>query len=528
MGCSKCLKKFKAGSFGEKLDYSGYNRENWQHRNKALHMRHLEEIQRSRTLTEQQDIEKRTGVRYSELVRLPYFDIVRHHCIDVMHNLLLGTAKKMISVWKDCGLIHTQQLQLIQDNIDRMQVPPQVGRIPSKIYCNTSSLTADQWKNWTCIFSLYVLKNILPSDDYDCWVLFSQACIILLQPIITTDDLCQADEKLLNFCKTFERLYGPEKCTPNMHLHCHIRETIVDYGPVYSTWCFAFERMNGIFESFQKNWIHPEVQLLVKFVNFQNVLTTVFPFYLPAELRDIFEAQSGKIKDLVVGQGSLLSTHIDSLTIHHRNQNITCELTSIDATSEYHQLPAKRYEQYLPSQDVKWLTEVYKNIYSSDSVYFVPMLIETFNEVEVLGERFVSVKAKGNSSPYIAAFWAGQGGKISEDINLLRIGKVMHFFKHSVVINSSIDTSDSSESALKRRKVCHVFARVQWNSSPIQDANFPSPIINVDPTFDISGPANFIPLNRVFCRCAVVKDTIKFDYGEDSTLIVIPLKNKIS
>ena len=41
------------------------------------------------------------------------------------------------------------------------------------------------------------------------------------------------------------------------------------YGPVYSTWCFAFEIFNGVFKSFQKNWIYPEVQLLSKFLNFR-------------------------------------------------------------------------------------------------------------------------------------------------------------------------------------------------------------------------------------------------------------------
>ena len=30
------------------------------------------------------------GVRWSELARLPYFDIVRQSIIDPMHNLLLG------------------------------------------------------------------------------------------------------------------------------------------------------------------------------------------------------------------------------------------------------------------------------------------------------------------------------------------------------------------------------------------------------------------------------------------------------
>ena len=47
---------------------------------------------------------KKWSVRYSELLRLPYFDIVRYHCLDVMHNLMLGTAKHMMNIWKSLGL----------------------------------------------------------------------------------------------------------------------------------------------------------------------------------------------------------------------------------------------------------------------------------------------------------------------------------------------------------------------------------------------------------------------------------------
>ena len=96
-----------------------------------------------------------------------------------------------------------------------------------------------------------------------------------------------------------------ELLTPNMHLHCHIKETIVDYGPVYSTWCFTFERFNGILQSFQKNWIHPELQLLSKFLNFQGVLAAEFPFRLPLDVSDILQLHSGKLRELTIGQGSL-------------------------------------------------------------------------------------------------------------------------------------------------------------------------------------------------------------------------------
>ena len=42
------------------------------------------------TKKERETIEFEHGVRYSELSRLPYFDPVRMHLIDPMHNLMLG------------------------------------------------------------------------------------------------------------------------------------------------------------------------------------------------------------------------------------------------------------------------------------------------------------------------------------------------------------------------------------------------------------------------------------------------------
>ena len=524
MGCSKCLKKFPCRAFGEKLDYSGYDRERWQYRDMDSHVScHLAKISKAKTVTEQRVLEKQFGVRYSELLRLPYFDIVRYHCVDVMHNLLLGTAKNMLNVWKTCGLLSKEDLHSLQDKIDNIQVPPQVGRIPNKIFSNTSSLTADQWRNWTCIYSLYALRSHLSPTHYDCWVLFSQACILLLQPVISKEELEEADRKLIEFCKTFQQLYGPKKCTPNMHLHCHIKETVSDYGPVYSTWCFAFERFNGIFESFQKNWIYPEVQLLVKFINFQNVLSTVLPCCLPSELMEILQVQSSRLRELVVGQGSLLTTHVDSAVLQVYRKNTTCSISNIDATEQdYYKTPARKYEQYMSPENLKWISDVYKVLYPNQEFSHVPMKVETFYEVEVLGERLISDKTKGNYSPYISAYWAGQCGKISGEN--IRIGKVLYFLKHTIALQPA---SLPLEHSVKRQMSCHLFAKVQWQSRHPRETWFPSPILIVDPHCDAFGPATFIPLSRIVSRCAVVSDKIEFDYGEDSVLIVTPLKKRL-
>ena len=73
------------------------------------------EIKQGKSLAEQRDLEKKGGVHYSECLCLPYFDIVRYHCVDVMHNLLLGTTKHMMNIWKSLGLLtSSDKLELIQ------------------------------------------------------------------------------------------------------------------------------------------------------------------------------------------------------------------------------------------------------------------------------------------------------------------------------------------------------------------------------------------------------------------------------
>ena len=113
MGCSKCLKKFTCVSFGEKLDYSGFDRDTWSERSMEQHLQAIKEVESASTPTQVEQITKKNGVRYSELVRLPYFDIIRQHVIDAMHNMYLGTAKHVVSIWKDMGLLGNSEFDII-------------------------------------------------------------------------------------------------------------------------------------------------------------------------------------------------------------------------------------------------------------------------------------------------------------------------------------------------------------------------------------------------------------------------------
>jgi len=98
--------------------------------------------------------------------------------------------------------------------------PYDVGRLPSKIGSGFSGFTADQWLNWTLVFSVVTLKGIIPAPDLQCWQLFVRACSILCSKLISKRDADLADQYLLMFCRKFQALYGPQSCTPNI-VYCY-------------------------------------------------------------------------------------------------------------------------------------------------------------------------------------------------------------------------------------------------------------------------------------------------------------------
>ena len=114
-------------------------------------------------------------------------------------------------------------------------------------------------------FSIPSLFRLLSSDQLECWRHYVLACRLLCQRPILLSQLTLADALLLQFCKRFELVYGKNHVTPNMHMHCHLKEVLLDYGPVYGFWLFSFERMNGVLEHQPSNHQYIEIQLMSRF-----------------------------------------------------------------------------------------------------------------------------------------------------------------------------------------------------------------------------------------------------------------------
>ena len=199
-------------------------------------------------------MESQYGTRYIVLSLLPYYDCIAMITIDAMHNFFLGTSKMLTKLWGDLGHLNKETLVLIQSRVDSAQCPGDVGKIRCKIdKFSFDGFTAEEFKNWTIIFSVYALHDILPDDDTKCWRYFVLACYYLCNGVISKDDLIVADNFLMKFCISFENLYGNERVTHNMHLHGHLVSCVRQYGPLYSFWLFSFERYNGILGNISKN-----------------------------------------------------------------------------------------------------------------------------------------------------------------------------------------------------------------------------------------------------------------------------------
>ena len=337
-GCSRCLKSFPTTTFGEKADYSGFNPTTWPKRSVEEHRRKGMEWRHANTLTSRQKIEREYGIRFTELLRLSYFDTVRFSVVDPMHNVLLGTAKLMVTLWKDQGLLSSIDFEKIQSCVNKFVTPPDIGRIPHKISSGFSSFTADQWKNWALIFSLVALKPTLPDMHYRCWCIFVQACHLLCSRAICHDKVVELNSLLIRFCRTFEQLYGADSCTPNLHLHCHLMDCLLDYGPGNSFWLFACERLNGILGSVPTNHQAIEAQLMRKFISSQQVL------------QSMASSEETAIKDLLrpfhCSRGSLKHEELPELLCLQHSQYLM-QVTSVIIVNFFHLLKKAVYAKMI-------------------------------------------------------------------------------------------------------------------------------------------------------------------------------------
>lgn len=137
-------------------------------------------------------------------------------------------------------------------------------------------------------------------------------CRILLKYRLTIEEVTLADLLLLQFCRRCERMYGSSLVTPNMHLHCHLKECVLDYGPLHGFWCFPFERFNGLLGSLPNNNRSIEVQLMKRFLRDSTLMSLPSPNMFATEFASLIP-HSKKVV------GSLLDNTVNNTSVSQPN-----------------------------------------------------------------------------------------------------------------------------------------------------------------------------------------------------------------
>jgi hypothetical protein len=491
-GCSRCLKSFPPQKFGDK---AGFNPSTWPTRTIESHRKKGMEWKHATTLVCRHKIEQESGVRFTELLRLRYFDTIRFSVVDPMHNVLLGTAKLMVSIWKENGLITSHDFGRIQESVNDFVTPPDVGRIPHKISSGFSSFTADQWKNWTTIYSLVVLKCILPDEHYQCWTLFVQACLLLCFRAISETKALELDGLLIRFCQTFQQLYGAKSCTPNLHLHCHLKDCIHDFGPANVFWLFGCERLNGLLGSVPTNHREIEVQLMRNFNSSQQALQCVAD------------------NDEAVVQNLLGSSHYSKGSLKNEELPempllVTLSMSNVGDPVHHCKLIPPIKEGCYTSSELSDVNDMMK-VYFSESYVKTFLLHKHSSAIWFHGNLYGSINSLHSSSGLVCA-------KQNTDVGIAKPGFLRKFYIASVILKMD-DSTERQESLF--------LASIDWLMEHENRAWFGNHV-EVWERYLPSIRPDFIPISNIICRCAHLTNLVEFNqqYGETVTT-VIPLNN---
>ena len=395
LGCSRC--KFRAerepgtaGASGKMSYYTPSACEARKHEEVTLQ---AAEFRSAQTRASAVQISQKNGVRYSELIRLPYFDIVRMTTIDPMHTFLLGMVKRETELNLDM-LTPAKRCELNR-RLKKIRLPYNIGRLPDNIFDKerVNGVTAAQWKTYIISCARPCMYKLLPERAYRCLVMLSEIVTLIALPIFTTDLIISLYRLLSDHHRMFCQIYGKWAVTVNYHMSLHLPDMILDFGPPHSFWCFAYERFNGILAGTPNSNRCVEIEVANRFMRDFLFSSTDLPDVdacIPRSLKDLISASS--VDDTQVPSYPLTFWVLSALTPTPEERfEHQCMVDRGDVDEDW---PVELYHPFKPN--VRMQLEFYgelkkfmENLYGNDLQYIKPRM-NKYGRCHVNGQDFSS------------------------------------------------------------------------------------------------------------------------------------------
>ena len=185
----------------------------------------------------------------SVLMLLPEFDLSAGVVNESMHSVYLGVTKQvteMILLGKADSPWYVgspKECALIDERLMKIRPPNRISRKPRPV-ATIKQWKTSEWRNWLLYYCLPCLEGVAKKQYHDHLALLSRAIFTLNKESINSEELNEARLLLKNFVHDFQKLFGIENMTFNIHLLTHLTNTVQNWGPLWSHNAFPFESWN--------------------------------------------------------------------------------------------------------------------------------------------------------------------------------------------------------------------------------------------------------------------------------------------
>lgn len=257
-----------------------------------------------------------------------------------------------------------------------------------------------------------------------------------------------------------------------MHIHGHLKQCILDFGPIYAFWVFSFERYNGLLGNIDSNKKGSfEITFVKRFLELAH--TTDF---IEDVAQDLDEADGRFLQEILKEPPTATKAHrlasLDAFDIDdfiHASTQIVEAIGS--AALPPSTLPAMLKSVRMASSHYRLILEYYRNVYGNSATRFddfvepeegstvVQPFIKKFTKFKLDGHTFHSREAQSGLGSHVQASY------------FLRYGNEPHAYHEQVEYYVTHDVQVNGE----RKK--HVFELVNWYHEASVANRFETPVL---------------------------------------------------
>lgn len=213
-------------------------------------------------------------------------DLVSDVPLDYMHVVLLGVTRKMLH--KMTGKLNpmklsTQQIHEISIRLINLReyVPCEFSRKPRGLG-ELDRMKATEFRQFLLYTGIIALRKIVRDDVYEHFLHLSMAIRLLATPNLEYEQNRYAKQLLEKYITDFEKLFGIQAMSYNVHGLQHLADDVLKWGAVDEYSAFIFENYLQEIKKMLRKCDKPLEQLINRMYEYRN-----------ADLREVINTHDG-------------------------------------------------------------------------------------------------------------------------------------------------------------------------------------------------------------------------------------------